>query len=165
MQRRVLQKLRAAPFDPGVRSVAQPSVKFLNEPRLADPRLADDQHQLAITLPRPLPAPRHHGDLFLAADERREIALSRTPAPAARPYKLEQPYRLWAPFQVMAAAFLSDKKAGDLALHTRRYHDCAWFCQRLYARGNVGDVAINLAARVDDSRTGFKTDAGDKLRF
>src|SRR5262249_35471643 len=34
MQRRVLQKLRAARFDPGVRSVAQPRMEFLNEPRL-----------------------------------------------------------------------------------------------------------------------------------
>ena len=42
VQRRVLQKLRAAPFDPGVRSVAQPGMELFNEPRLADPRLADN---------------------------------------------------------------------------------------------------------------------------
>src|SRR5262245_48710705 len=123
MQRRVLQKLRAAPFDPGVRSVAQPSVKFLNEPRLTDPRLADDQHQLAVALPRPLPAPRQHGDLFLAADERREIALSRTPAAAARPYKLEQRHRLRHAFQFMRPALLGDEQASDLAVYTRGEYD------------------------------------------
>ena len=31
MQRRVLQKLRTTPFDPGVRRVAQPSMKFLDQ--------------------------------------------------------------------------------------------------------------------------------------
>src|SRR6516164_8543652 len=75
MQRRVLQKLRAAPFDPGVRSVAQPRMEFLNEPRLADPRLADDQHQLAVALPRALPAPRQHGDFLIATHQRREMTL------------------------------------------------------------------------------------------
>jgi hypothetical protein len=39
MQRRVLQKLRAAPFDPGVRGVAQPTMKFFNQARFAEPRL------------------------------------------------------------------------------------------------------------------------------
>ena len=31
VQRRVLQKLRTAPFDPGVRRVAQPGMKFLDQ--------------------------------------------------------------------------------------------------------------------------------------
>jgi hypothetical protein len=57
MQRRILQKLRAIPFCPSVRHLAQPRMEFLNEPRLADSRFADDQHQLALALPRPLPAP------------------------------------------------------------------------------------------------------------
>jgi hypothetical protein len=60
MQRRVLQKLRAAPFGPGVWSVAQPRMEFFNEPRLADPRFADDQHQLAVALPRAIPASHQH---------------------------------------------------------------------------------------------------------
>ena len=42
MQRRVLQKLRAAPFDPGVRRFGEPGMKFLDQPRFAEPRLADD---------------------------------------------------------------------------------------------------------------------------
>ena len=43
MQRRVLQKLRGAPFDPGVRRLREPSVELVDEPRLADARLADDE--------------------------------------------------------------------------------------------------------------------------
>jgi hypothetical protein len=58
-----------------VRDVAQPSVKFLDQTRLADPRLAYHQHQLAITLPRPLPAPHQHGDFFLTTDKRSEWLL------------------------------------------------------------------------------------------
>src|SRR6516165_10562368 len=94
MQRRVLQKLRAAPFDPGVRSVAQPRMEFLNEPRLADARLADDHDQLAIALSRPLPTPHQHGEFFFASDKRREIALARAASATARPYELEKHHRL-----------------------------------------------------------------------
>ena len=60
VQRRVLQKLRAAPFDPGVRRLGEPGMKFLDQARFAQARLADDQHQLAVALPRPLPAPHQH---------------------------------------------------------------------------------------------------------
>ena len=78
MQRRVLQELRAAPFDPGVRCVAQAGVKFLDQARFAESRLADDQHQLPITLTRPLPASQQYGEFFIAADEWREMALPRS---------------------------------------------------------------------------------------
>jgi hypothetical protein len=52
-------------------------LEFLNEPRLADPRLADDQHQLAVALPGPLPAPHQHGDFLIATHQRREMTLPR----------------------------------------------------------------------------------------
>src|SRR5262249_11475310 len=45
VQRRVLQKLRAGPFAPGVRRLPQPHVKFLDQARLTQTRFADDQHQ------------------------------------------------------------------------------------------------------------------------
>ena len=57
MQRRVLQKLRGAPFDPGVWRLREPSVELLDEPRLADAGLADDKGELALALPRAFPAP------------------------------------------------------------------------------------------------------------
>jgi hypothetical protein len=44
MQRRVLQQLRAAPFEPAVRGLTQPTMKFVDQTRLAEARLADDQH-------------------------------------------------------------------------------------------------------------------------
>ena len=58
MQRRVLQKLRGAPFDPGVRRLCQPRMELLDEPRLAEAGLADDQHELAFARASALPAAR-----------------------------------------------------------------------------------------------------------
>jgi hypothetical protein len=43
-------------------------MKFLDQARLAEPRLADDQDQLAVALPRSLPPPHQHGEFFLAAN-------------------------------------------------------------------------------------------------
>jgi hypothetical protein len=63
----------------------------------------------------------------------------------------------------VCAAPFRNEQAGDLALQLRRDQDRARLGQRLHARGNVGDVAINLAARVENGGAGFKTDAGDKL--
>ena len=159
MQRRVLQKLRAAPFDPGVRSVAQPGMKFLDQARLAEPRLADDQHQLPVALPRPLPAPHQHGDFLVATHERREMALPRAASAAARPHEPEQRHRLRHAFEFVAAALLGDEQAGDLTLHPRRHHDRARLCQRLHPRRDVGRVAVNLARRIDHYRADFDPDA------
>ena len=48
MQRRVLQQLRGRPFDPGVRRLAEPALELLDEARLADAGLADNQRELAF---------------------------------------------------------------------------------------------------------------------
>ena len=56
VQRRVLQKLRAAPFDPGVRHLAQPGMKFLDQARFTQPRLADDQSPIARHPAAPAPS-------------------------------------------------------------------------------------------------------------
>jgi hypothetical protein len=63
-----------------MRRLAQSALKFLNQPRLAEPRLANDQYQLPIALACSLPAPHQYGDLFVATDEWREMA---TPSTAA----------------------------------------------------------------------------------
>ena len=55
---------------------------------------ADDQHQWAIALPRPLPAPHQNRDFFLTPDERREMALSCVASATARTYKPKQHYQL-----------------------------------------------------------------------
>ena len=165
MQRRVLQKLRAAPFDPGVRRVGEPGMKFLDQARFAQARLADDQHQLAVALPRPLPAPHQHRDFLVAADQRREIALRRAASAAARAHQPEQRHRLGHALERVRAALLGDEQAGDLALHPRRDQNRARLGQRLHPRRDVGDVAVNLARRIHHRRTGFETDAGDELRL
>jgi hypothetical protein len=64
-------------------------MELLYEPRLADPRLADDEHQLAVALPRPLPAPHQHGDFLIATHQRCETALPCATPAAARPHESE----------------------------------------------------------------------------
>jgi hypothetical protein len=54
---RVLQKLRAAPFHPRVRYIAQLGMKLLDQALLTEARFADDRYQLPIALPCALPAP------------------------------------------------------------------------------------------------------------
>ena len=58
MQRRVLQELRGAPFDPGVRRLREPRVELLDQPRLAEAGFADDQHELAFASRARVPAAR-----------------------------------------------------------------------------------------------------------
>ena len=43
-------------------------MKFFNQARFTQSRLADNQHELPVTLPRPLPAPHQQGDFFVAPD-------------------------------------------------------------------------------------------------
>src|SRR4029077_18217522 len=71
MQRRVLQKLRSAPLAPGMRCLSQLRMELLDEPRLAEAGLADDQNQLPFASPRTLPAARKHSQFLLPATERR----------------------------------------------------------------------------------------------
>ena len=140
-------------------------MKFLDQARLAESRLADDQHQLAVALPRPLPAPHQHGDFLVATDERREMALPRAASAAARPHEPEQRHRLRHALEFMAAALLGDEQTGDLALHPRCHHDRAWLGQRLHPRRDVGRIAVNLARRIDHYRAGFDADARVERRL
>ena len=71
MERRVLQKLRSAPFDPGVRRFCEPHMELLEEPGLAKARFADDQRELAFARPGALPAARKQAEFLLATDKRR----------------------------------------------------------------------------------------------
>ena len=138
-------------------------MKFLDQARFAQARLADDQHQLALALTRPLPAPHQHGDFLVAADERGEIALPGTAAAATGANKPEQRRRFGHALERVRAALFRHKQPGDLTLHLRRDQDRARLGQRLHARGDVGDVAIDFAARVENGRAGFKADAGDEF--
>ncbi len=68
MKRSVLQELRRRPFDECVRRLAQSRVELLQEPRLAETGLADDQRELPVARPRALPAAREKAQLLVAAD-------------------------------------------------------------------------------------------------
>ena len=120
---RRLCALRAVPFRPGVRHLAQPGMKLINQAGLSQPRLADNQHQLPVALPRPLPASHQHGDLLVASDKRRQIALSGAAPATACPHEPEQCDQLEHSFESMAATFFDDEEAGDLALHLRRHQN------------------------------------------
>ena len=120
---------------------------------------------MSLTLTRPLPAPHQHGDFFIPAYKRSEIALAQAAAAATRPNESKQCSRLWDPFEQMRAALFRHKQPGDLPLHPPRYQYRARLGQRLHPRGNVGDVATNLAARVEDGGTGLKADTGDEFWF
>ena len=52
-----------------MRLVAQPSAQFLHQARLADSRLAGQQHHLAFAFFGLLPAAQQERDLLLAADQ------------------------------------------------------------------------------------------------
>jgi hypothetical protein len=55
-----------------VELVLEPGTQFPNEARLADPRLARQQHHLALSVARMPPAAQQQGDLLLTADKGRE---------------------------------------------------------------------------------------------
>ena len=84
VQRRILQELRRRQFDQGVRRLAERRAKLLDEARLADAGLADDERELALAFARPLPAPAQEVELLLAPDERSERRARRSAARRSR---------------------------------------------------------------------------------
>ena len=90
MQRRVLQELRGAPLDPGVRRICEPRVELLDQPRFAEAGFADDQHELAFARPRALPAAHEQAQFLLAANERRERPRAAPSAAAAGAHDAEE---------------------------------------------------------------------------
>src|SRR5271166_2502763 len=137
-----------------MRHLTQPVVKFLYQARFAQPRLADNHHQLPVASPCALPAARQHGDFLVTPDKRREVALARAASTAACPDEPEQCHWLRHAFEFIAAALLGDKQSGYLTPHLRRNHDRAWFGQRLRPRRDVRDVAEYLTRCVDNYRPG-----------
>jgi hypothetical protein len=119
-------------------------MKFLDQARFSQSRLAHYYHQLPLALPRPIPAPHQHGDFLVAADKRREMALPSAAPAAARAHDPEQFHRLGHAFEFIAAALLGNEQAGDLALYSGRGHDRTGLGQSLRARCDVRHVAVNL---------------------
>src|SRR5262245_42511050 len=140
-------------------------MKFFDQARFTQSRLAHNHHQLTVALPRSLPAPHQDRNLFLATLQWREMTLPRTTSTPARPYKPVQGHRLRHTLKFMTAAFFNDEETGDLVLHLRRHYDRARLCQRLYPRSNVRRVTVNLASRIDHDRSDFNPDARVKRRL
>jgi hypothetical protein len=125
-------------------------MELLNQARLAQARLADNQYYLAIALPRSFPAPDQHRNFFLATNKWREMTLACSASSTTRSDEAEYSHRLWHALEFMAAAFLGDKETSDLTLHPRRHNDRTRLGQRLRPRGDIGHIAEYLARRVDD---------------
>src|SRR5271166_6764373 len=83
VQRRILQELGRAQFDPRMRGLAKPGAKFFDESGLANSGLAADQHKLTFARPDPLPAPGENDEVLLAPDEGGENPGAGPAAPAA----------------------------------------------------------------------------------
>jgi hypothetical protein len=109
MHRRILQQLRGPPLDPGMRRLAEPDAKLLDQPRLAQARLADDERELTLALASALPAPAEEIELLLASDERGQGARAAAPAAAASANDAIERHWLRHAFELMRAAVLSDK--------------------------------------------------------
>ena len=102
-------------------------MKFLDQSRFAQTRLANDHHQLTVALTRPFPAPQQHRHFIVAADKRGEIALTGTASAAARPHQAEQRGWLGHALERLGAAVFRHKQSRDLALHPRRDQNRARF--------------------------------------
>src|SRR5262249_26707697 len=93
------------------------------------------------------------------------MTLPSTAPATACPHEPEQRRRLGDSLERMRAALLANEEAGDLALHPRGDQNRAGLGQRLHPRRDVGDIAVNLAARIHHRRADFEPDASDKLRL
>jgi hypothetical protein len=140
-------------------------MELLDQARLAQARFADDQHQLSVALPSPLPAPHQRRHFVFAANERGKLPALRAAAAAARPNEPIERRRLGHALEGVGAALLGDKEPGDLALHPRGDQYRAGLGQRLHAGRDIRHVAVNLARRIHHRGAGVEPDAGGKLRL
>ena len=115
-------------------------MKFFDQARLAQSGLPDDEHELAVALPRPFPAPRQDRYLFFTADQWREMPLSRAASCTARPHYPEQGYRVRHALEFVAAAVLGNERAAT------------WRCTFAVTRTAPGSAsACTRAARLATS--------------
>jgi hypothetical protein len=139
-------------------------MKLLDEPRLAQARFADDQHELAFARQGALPAALKQAKLLLAADKRRQRPRVAPTAAAARANDPEKLDRGRNALEFACALILGHEKPRDLPLHVRGHDHRARLGQDLDARGNIRRVAENFAVRLHDDRPGLDPDARFELR-
>src|SRR5215471_3109513 len=103
-------------------------MKFFNQTRFTDPRLADDQHELPV-----------------AADEGRKLTHAGAASAAARPHNEEQVDGFGYAIQLARAPFLRDEEAWDLAQNVCGDEHRPRLGSGLDTRGDVRGVANHFA--------------------
>ena len=156
MQRRVLQELRGAPLDPGVRRLCEPRVELLDQSRFAEPRFAHDQHELTFAGPSAFPAARQQDQFLITTDKGRLGAHAAPSSAAARANDAKKLNRFSNPFEFVRALLLGDKEPGDLALDGRGDQDCSRLGSSLHACGDIWRFTKNFAGRVNDNQAALE---------
>ena len=109
------------PFDPGVRRLAEPGVKLLDQPRLAEAGLADDQRRTGPRLRGRAPS----GGVSSSSSssrptKRRQSPRAAPPAAAARANDAIERHRRRHALELMRALVLDDEQPGGLPLDASR---------------------------------------------
>ena len=141
-------------------------VQLVDEPRLPDSRLAEDDDVLPLAVLRPLPAIDERRQLDVAADEARQ-ASRRDIEPAAHPARLHdavERHRLAHALQHLRPAVLDHEHPGDQALRRGGDHHRVGLGRALHARRDVRRLAEDLAAVGDHHRPGVHADAHGQAR-
>jgi hypothetical protein len=149
VERMVLVVRRAEHAEAGVRLGAQPLEQGLGEARLADPRLARDQHDAALAALGLPPAPLQHRQLLVAADEwggSRAQRLEAALGPAFAQYPRSRDRRRQALDLDGAQILVVEQHAGQPP-RARADHHRPRLGQRLQPRREVRRLADNSALR------------------
>ena len=114
------------------------------QPRLADPGLAREQHHLTVALARPEPALHQDRELVGAPDQRRDVAAAKrleAAFGAALPADLEHRDRFGEPLERLGPEVGQREQAADQAPGARGDHHRAGFGERLEPRREVRGLA------------------------
>ncbi len=143
MERHRSPEREAVPFLPRG-GVADAMTQLAEQPGLADARIADDEHDLAVTIPRALERVEEQAELARAPDERRQppIGLHVQARPRlARGDDVPRRDR----FGLSPKVHLAERARLEVAAHEPmrgvRDHHAARFARLLQARRHVGRVA------------------------
>src|SRR5262245_48751247 len=117
MQWCILQELRRTPLDPCVRHIAEPCSKLIDQPRLADARLADDEQELPLARVGPFPSAGHDAKVLFAADKRGENPGARSAAAATDAHDAIERHRNRDALEFMRAPVLDDEEPGNLPVN------------------------------------------------
>src|ERR1700722_12196825 len=144
--------------------LSEPGAKLLDQPRLAEAGLADDQRELPLAAARALPAAHKDVEFLGAADQRRRRARAASPAAAAGAHDAVEVRLLSHAFQFMLALVLGDEQARDLPVHAARDPYFSGRGGALHTRSDVGRLAEHLACGIDHDAPALQPDAGGEFR-